>query len=70
MELVLLVVAVPMVWFLLLPARALGRVRRHPFATAGALAALLVTGWFAIGGLRGEPADYGRGDVQLRALLD
>lgn len=73
MELLLLLLAVPVLWFALWPARAFGRLRRHPLAGAGLVAAALVAGWFVIGTRWGEPAppaDYRAGDVQLRALLD
>ena len=64
MELLLLLLAVPLLWFVLWPARAL--------AGAGMLAAVLVAGWMALGALWGPPGttDYSTGDVQLRAMLD
>lgn len=72
MELLLLLLAVPLLWFALWPARAYGRLRRHPLAGAGILAALVVVGWVATGGLREPPppADYAVGDGQLRAMLE
>lgn len=72
MELLLLLLAVPILWVALWPARALGRIRRHPMAGAGIVALLLVSGWIAFGVLWPPPpaADYASGDVQLRAMLD
>jgi len=72
MELLLLLLAVPLLWFVLWPARAFGRLRQHPLAGAGMLAAVLVAGWMALGSLWGPPGttDYSTGDVQLRAMLD
>ncbi len=73
LELLLLLLAVPLLWFALWPARAFSRVRRHRLAGAGLVAALLVVGWLVVGALRPAPpatADYAAGDVQLRAMLD
>lgn len=71
MELLLVLLAAPLLWFLLSPARALARVRHHPFFGAGLLGALLVAGWLGLSALKSPaPADYAPGDTQLRAMLE
>ena len=84
MEFFLLLLAVPLVWLMLLPVRAMGKVQQHPFRTAGILAILALGGFIALFGLRSDPAptmvaqhaaaapaaDYSSGDTALRALLE
>ena len=85
MELFLLLLVVPLVWLMLLPVRAMGKVQQHPFRTAGILAILAFGGFIALFGLRSDPAptmfaqhsttspaavDYASGDTALRALLE
>ena len=86
MEFFLLLLLVPLVWLMLLPVRAMGKVQQHPFRTAGILAILAFGGFIVLFGLRAEPAptmvaqhmpviepvaaDYASGDTALRALLE
>jgi hypothetical protein len=72
-ELLLLLLAVPILWLLLLPARVVGRARKLPLAGPGVLAIIVVAGWFTYGALQGErteAGDYAPGDTALRAILD
>jgi hypothetical protein len=73
MELMLLLLAVPVLWLMLLPVRVVGRVRRLPFMSAGFVTALLIAGWLTLTVLNGKspnPADYASGDAALRAMLE
>ena len=74
MEYLLLIIAVPLVWFLLLPLRVVGRVRRFPVTSAGIVAATIIVGWMAANALQtrepGPAGSYERGDVALRAMLE
>jgi hypothetical protein len=86
MEIFLLLLAVPVVWLMLLPVRAMGKVQQHPFRAAGILMILAFFGFVAFLGLRTDPkptvvaealpvikpvaADYASGDTALRALLE
>jgi len=71
MELLLVLLAAPLVWLLLAPVRALSRLRLHPFLGAGLLGALLVAAWLGLSGPGSSPSTtYATGDTQLRALLE
>lgn len=72
MELLLLLLAVPLLWFLLLPARLMRRVGKLPVIGPIVIAGLLVAGWavFAAGGGETRLSSYTQGDTQLRAMLD
>jgi hypothetical protein len=71
MELLLLLAA-PLLWLLLLPARVIGRARRLPIRSAGLVGLLVVGGLLISTTARQEPpsVDYAAGDAALRALLD
>lgn len=57
MELFLLLMAVPLIWLLMLPVRAMGKVQQHPFKTAGILSLLGFGAFVALLGLKpGAPA--------------
>jgi hypothetical protein len=71
--LLLLILALPVVRFLLLPARAVGQLRRLPLGSFAAIGAVLVAGWFIIQAINSpeeRTARYSRGDAQMRALLE
>jgi hypothetical protein len=72
MELLLLLLAVPLLWFLLLPARVMRRVGRLPVLGPILLAGVLVAGWALFSAAGGDTrlGNYLEGDSQLRALLD
>jgi hypothetical protein len=72
MELLLLLLAVPFVWMLLLPVRVMGRERRLPVRSAGILALVVVGGILVVTTMKREapPADYAAGDAALRAMLE
>jgi hypothetical protein len=86
MEFFLLLLVIPVVWLMLLPVRAMGKVQQHPFRTAAVLSLLAFGGLVAFFGLRTDPAptqvaealpviepvsaDYASGDTALRALLE
>jgi hypothetical protein len=85
MEIFLLLLAIPVIWLMLLPVRAIGKVQQHPFRAAGILMILAFFGFVAFFGLRTDPeptvvaalpviepvsADYASGDTALRALLE
>lgn len=71
MELLLLLLAVPLIWFLLLPARLMRRVGNLPVMGPILLASILVAGWalFAAAGGDTQLGNYISGDTQLRATL-
>jgi hypothetical protein len=72
MELLLLLLAVPLIWQLLLPARVFGRARRLPLRSAGIVALVVVGGLLVFTTTKREvsPVDYAAGDAALRALLE
>jgi hypothetical protein len=72
MELLLLLLAVPFIWMLLLPVRVMGRERRLPVRSFGLLALVVVGGVLIISTMKSEapPTDYAAGDAALRALLE
>jgi hypothetical protein len=72
MELLLLLLAVPLIWFLLLPARIMRRVGNLPVLGPVLLAGVLVAGWalFAAAGGDTKLGNYVGGDTQLRAMLE
>jgi hypothetical protein len=72
MELLFLLLLVPVVWLLLLPSRIAGTLRRHRVAGAGILAVAALGGFLMLQFNRPPevPADYARGDAELRAMLE
>ncbi len=72
MELLLLLLAVPFMWMLLLPVRVLGGRRRLPIRSAGILALVVVGGVLIVTTMKSEAprADYAAGDAALRAMLE
>ena len=72
MDLLLLLLAVPLLWLLLLPARLLRRLGKQPMIGPIVLAGLLVAGWaiFATGDGDTRRVSYAEGDTQLRAMLE
>jgi hypothetical protein len=72
MELLLLLLAVPLLWFLLLPARMMRRVGRLPVIGPILVAGVVVVGWalFAAAGGDTRLGNYIDGDTQLRAMLE
>jgi hypothetical protein len=72
MELLLLLLAVPLIWLLLLPARLMRRVGNLPVLGPILLAGVLVAAWalFAAAGGDTKLGTYVGGDTQLRAMLD
>lgn len=71
MELLLLLLAVPLIWLLLLPARLMRRVGNLPVLGPILLAGVLVVGWalFVAAGGDTKLGNYTSGDTQLRAML-
>lgn len=71
MELLFLLLLIPVVWLMLLPARIAGTVRRYRFAGAGVLAAIAVGGLLLLLLTHPQPVtDYAQGDAALRAMLE
>jgi hypothetical protein len=72
MELLLLLLAVPFIWMLLLPVRVMGRARRLPIRSFGIVALVVVGGVLIISTTNSEapPTDYAAGDAALRAMLE
>ena len=74
MSTLLLLLIVPVVWLMLLPARLLRVVRSHPGLSAGVIVVLLLSTWGALQLLpQDQPQmriDYAAGDAALRLMLD
>jgi D-alanyl-lipoteichoic acid acyltransferase DltB (MBOAT superfamily) len=73
MELLFLILLVPVIWLVMLPARLAGAAKRHRFTGFGIIAALAVVGYFTMQILAAQPeprADYTHGDAALRAMLE
>jgi hypothetical protein len=72
MELLLLLLAVPFIWMLLLPVRVMGRARRLPVRSMGIMALIVVGGILVVTTMKSEAprADYAAGDAALRAMLE
>lgn len=72
MELLFLLLLIPVVWLMLLPARIAGTIRRHRVAGAAVIAAVAIGGLLMLqfGQSVEAPADYAQGDTALRALLE
>jgi hypothetical protein len=72
MELLLLLLAVPFIWMLLLPVRVMGRAQRLPVRSMGIMALIVVGGILVVTTMKSEAprADYAAGDAALRAMLE
>ncbi len=69
----LALLALPVLRFVLLPARAVGQIRRLPLGTLALVGAALVGGWIVLQMLNApdeRTGRYMRGDAQLRNLID
>ena len=68
----LVLLALPVLRLLLLPARVVGTVRRLPIGQMAILSAVLIAAWFALDAIANpkEPTGrYMRGDAEVRQLL-
>jgi hypothetical protein len=72
MELLFLLLLVPVIWLMLLPSRIAGTLRRHRYASAAIVIAVLAGGilLLQLNHKPDVPTDYARGDTALRALLE
>lgn len=71
--LLLLILALPVLRFVLLPARTVNQLRKLPLGGVAVIGAVLIAGWFVIGALNSpqeRTARYSKGDAELRALLE
>ena len=71
--LLLLILGLPVLRFMLLPARAVSQFRKLPLGSFALIGAVLIAGWFVLQALNapGErTARYSKGDAELRALID
>lgn len=71
MELLFLLLLIPVVWLVWLPARIVGALRRRRVASAGILAVVAIGGFLML--LLSQPevrVDYAQGDATLRAMLE
>lgn len=68
----LVLLALPLIRLLLLPARVVGTVRRLPIGQVAILGAVIIAAWFALDAITNpkEPTGrYMRGDADMRKLL-
>ncbi len=69
---VVVLLALPLIRLLLLPARVVGTVRRLPIGQMAIIGAVLIAAWFAldvISNPKESTGRYARGDVEMRKLL-
>jgi hypothetical protein len=69
----LAILALPVIRLLLLPARVVGTVRRLPIGQMAIIAAVLISGWFAVQAVtspKEATGRYMRGDAEMRKLLE
>jgi len=71
-ELLFLLLLVPVLWLMLLPARIAGTFRRYRFAGAGVLVVVALGGFLMLTLKQPSeaPVDYAQGDAALRAMLE
>lgn len=71
--LMLAILALPVIRFMLLPARVVGAVRRLPLGQIALLSLGLIALWIVLGALnapRESTGRYMRGDAEMRKLLE
>lgn len=67
------ILALPVIRFVLLPARVVGTIRRLPVGQLAIVSAMLIAGWFVLDAVTNpkEPTGrYMRGDAEVRKLLE
>lgn len=70
--LVIAILLLPVIRFVLLPAKVVGSIRRLPIGQMAIIGALLIAGWFAFQAVmspREATGRYMRGDAEMRKLL-
>jgi hypothetical protein len=71
--LLLLILVLPVLRFVLLPARAVSRLQRLPLGGIAIIGAVVIAGWFVLQAFTSpdeRTARYSRGDAELRALIE
>lgn len=67
------ILALPVIRFMLLPARVMGTIRRLPIGQMAIIGAVLIAGWFlleAVTSPKESTGRYMRGDAEMRKLLE
>lgn len=67
------ILALPVIRFMLLPAKVMGTVRRLPIGQMAIIGGVLVAAWFALDAINNPKEStgrYARGDAEMRKLLE
>ena len=67
------ILALPVIRFVLLPARVVGTIRRLSIGQLAIIGAVLIAGWFVISAItnpKESTGRYMRGDAEMRKLLE